>query len=199
MIHDIFPVPIYKSNVNRKITNDELSVVQSHSKSLYANSGNYTSLEKYILNKELNSLGEWFLKSLSQYIASVYSPVSDMEVYITQSWLNYTQKGGHHHRHNHPNSLVSGVFYFNANANDDSITFHRKIPPHFHFQSNTTSPYDSAASTFPVETGDLVLFPSDLDHEVRTAPSYETRISLAFNTFFKGVVGDSNNLTKLVI
>ena len=33
---------------------------------------------------------------------------------VTQSWANFTQKGQYHHKHNHSNSVLSGVFYVKA-------------------------------------------------------------------------------------
>jgi hypothetical protein len=43
----------------------------------------------------------------------------------------------------------------------------------------------------------LILFPSSLTHMVQTVESEQTRISLAFNTFPVGHVGDEMDLTGL--
>jgi hypothetical protein len=40
---------------------------------------------------------------------------------------------------------------------------------------------------FPVETGNLFMFPSSTTHQVETKQGNNTRISLAFNTFYKGM------------
>ena len=52
---------------------------------------------------------------------------------------------------------------------------------------------------FTVESMQLVLFPSNLLHMVETVQSDETRVSLAFNTFFKGTIGSQKELTELKI
>ena len=33
----------------------------------------------------------------------------DIEIYITQSWINFNQKNTSHHRHKHVNSIISSV------------------------------------------------------------------------------------------
>jgi hypothetical protein len=43
------------------------------------------------------------------------------------------------------------------------------------------------------------MFPSSLEHMVETRKGVSTRISLAFNVFIKGKIGDSNNLTELFL
>jgi len=52
---------------------------------------------------------------------------------------------------------------------------------------------------FPVETGDLFMFPSSTTHQVETKTGTNTRISLAFNTFYKGSVGSNTNSTELIL
>ena len=50
----------------------------------------------------------------------------NVKPYITQSWLNYTRANQFHHRHEHPNSFVSGVLYINADKATDRINFYNK-------------------------------------------------------------------------
>jgi hypothetical protein len=52
---------------------------------------------------------------------------------------------------------------------------------------------------FEVGTGDLVLFPSSLTHMVETVKGDQTRISLSFNTFPVGNIGEEVSLTGLQI
>ena len=57
--------------------------------------------------------------------------------------------------------------------------------------------YNSETWWFPVKTLDVVLFPSSLTHRVEVKQGTNTRISLAFNTFIKGTVGNNKKLTEL--
>ena len=59
--------------------------------------------------------------------------------------------------------------------------------------------YNSESWWIPVKTGDLVVFPSNFAHSVANTESKNTRISLSFNTFLKGIIGDPDTLTELVI
>ena len=59
--------------------------------------------------------------------------------------------------------------------------------------------YNSNLWWFPVETGQLILFPSSLTHSVETKKGNNTRISLAFNTFVKGTIGNNTELTEIVL
>jgi hypothetical protein len=44
-------------------------------------------------------------------------------------------------------------------------------------------------ATIPVANKDIVLFPSNLNHSVPENVGTNTRISLAFNSFFEGSLG----------
>ena len=59
--------------------------------------------------------------------------------------------------------------------------------------------WNSQTWFFPVETGDLIMFPSSTTHQVETKQGNNTRISLAFNTFYKGSVGSNFQLTELIL
>ena len=52
---------------------------------------------------------------------------------------------------------------------------------------------------FSVKTGMLVMFPSSTIHQVETKKGKNTRISLAFNTFYKGMIGSNSALTELIL
>jgi hypothetical protein len=43
------------------------------------------------------------------------------------------------------------------------------------------------------------MFPSSTTHQVETKKGNNTRISLAFNTFYKGTIGSNKDLTELIL
>jgi quercetin dioxygenase-like cupin family protein len=51
---------------------------------------------------------------------------------------------------------------------------------------------------FNVKPGGIVAFPSNLTHRVENVEADETRISIAFNTFVKGILGDNKSLTEFI-
>jgi uncharacterized protein (TIGR02466 family) len=190
----IFPVPIYKNYLNRKLTKDEISFFEIFKEKNYRNIGNHTSLTKYILNNdELKNLKTELTKMLENYFTSVLSPKEDVVPYITQSWLNWTKQGEHHHKHNHPNSIVSGVFYINADEEKDFISFYNEKDETVYNEKNEPiilnpknfNVYNTKTTNIYVETGTLLLFPSWLSHSVPVKSGNNLRTSLAFNTFVK--------------
>ena len=197
-INGIFPKPIYISKLNRDITKKELSFIDKTKLDVYNNEGNKTSNDNYILNnKAFKNLKEELDLRVQDYFDKVISPANNITPYITQSWLNYTETNQYHHKHQHPNSLVSGVFYINCHEEYDKIKF-------FNDKYQTIKPevkdwniWNSETWWFTVKTGDVILFPSSLTHMVETKQGDNTRISLAFNVFIKGTVGNNKNLTEL--
>ena len=199
-INGIFPTPIYISKINRELTTKELSFINKTKLDTYNNEGNITSNHNYILNnKPFKDLKEQLDLKVQDYFDKVISPSNNIIPYITQSWLNYTETNQYHHKHAHPNSLVSGVFYINCHKEHDKIKF-------FNDRYQTIKPeikdwniWNSETWWFPVKTGDIIIFPSSLTHMVETKQGDNTRISLAFNVFIKGTIGSNKNLTELVL
>jgi len=197
-INGIFPTPIYISKLNRKLTPLELKFVDKNKKNFYKNDGNITSNNNYILNEKpfLNIKKELYL-IVQDYFDKVISPANNITPYITQSWLNYTETNQYHHKHAHPNSLVSGVFYINCHEEHDKIKFFNDNYKTIKLEIKDWNLYNSESWWFTVKTGDVILFPSSLTHMVETKQGDNTRISLAFNVFIKGTVGNNKNLTEL--
>jgi uncharacterized protein (TIGR02466 family) len=199
-INGIFPTPIYISKLNRELTPLELKFVNKNKKDFYKNDGNITSNNNYILNEKpfANIKKELDLR-VQDYFDKVILPANNITPYITQSWLNYTETNQYHHKHAHPNSLVSGVFYINCHEEHDKIKFFNDNYKTIKLEVKDWNLYNSETWWFSVKTGDVILFPSSLTHMVETKQGDNTRISLAFNVFIKGTVGNNKNLTELIL
>jgi len=199
-INGIFPTPIYISKLDRELTPLELKFVDKNKKDFYKNDGNITSNNNYILNeKTFASIKKELDLRVQDYFQKVISPTDAITPYITQSWLNYTETNQYHHKHAHPNSLVSGVFYINCDDKFDKIKFfndkYKTIKP----EIKDWNIWNSESWWFSVKTGDIILFPSSLTHMVETKQGDNTRISLAFNVFIKGTIGNNKSLTELIL
>ena len=203
IIQSIFPTPIYTTKINRGFTKQELQFVKEQKKHCTNNQGNINTKDNYILNrKEFKNIKKFLDKHCKDYLDTVICPKNNIELYITQSWLNYTEANQYHHKHEHPNSVVSGVLYFDSDLKNDKILFshsrgYQQISP----ETNTEkfNLWNSGTWFFPVETGNLFMFPSSTTHQVETKKGNNTRISLAFNTFYKGSVGSNDLLTELIL
>lgn len=195
-LHNLFPTPVGLYALGRDLTTQELSFLKKQE--TRSNSGNTTSADNTILKaKELTKLRDFIETSVSDYFKTVYNPKHNVNLKITQSWTNYTEKGQYHHKHAHPNSFVSGVFYVQADKTQDRIYFYKDRFEQIKFPPSEWNVWNSESWWFEVGTGDLILFPSSLTHMVETVQHDQTRISLSFNTFPVGQVGDEMDLTGL--
>ena len=199
-INSIFSTPIYISKLNRELTKKELSLIDKIKLDVFKNEGNTTSNDNYILNnKTFKDLKTDLDLRVQDYFNKVISPANNITPYITQSWLNYTKTNQYHHKHAHPNSLVSGVFYINCDDKFDKIKFFNDLYKTIKLEVKDWNVWNSESWWFSVKTGDIILFPSSLTHMVETKEGDNTRISLAFNVFIKGTVGNNKNLTELIL
>jgi uncharacterized protein (TIGR02466 family) len=192
----LFPKPVGEFYFNKQLSKKQLSFLSDQKQK--SNVGNSTSEFRKILDdKCMKSLREFIDDSISEYIANTYAPKFDVKLHITQSWTNYTKPGQFHHKHSHANSFVSGVFYVNADPNKDKIYFFKNDNEQIKLDTENWNMFNSESWWIPVETNKLILFPSSLTHMVETVEAEETRISLAFNTFPKGYIGNDDTLTGL--
>ena len=199
-INGIFPTPIYISKLNRKLTNKEVLFIHKTKLDVYKNEGNTTSNDNYILNhKAFKDLKTDLDLKVKDYFQKVLSPTNAITPYITQSWLNYTETNQYHHKHQHPNSLVSGVFYINCDEKFDKIKFFKEDYKTIKPEIKQWNLWNSESWWFSVKTRDIILFPSSLTHMVENKEGTNTRISLAFNVFIKGTVGINKQLTELIL
>lgn len=192
----LFPTPVSLSQ-ERSPTPSELGYMLELEK--MPNVANKNSAFKQVLdNEELSDLKRMIQERVDLFFNTVYCP-KDASLVITQSWCNYSDQGQGHHQHNHPNSAISGVYYPQAES-IDRLSFHTPLMPHLHMRvdPNTLNEFTAYKTDVEVKTGVLVMFPSYLEHSVDPVKDREeTRISLSFNTFYKGQLGDDVNATGL--
>jgi uncharacterized protein (TIGR02466 family) len=194
-LYSIFPTPVAKFELGRDFSAEELDFVSSQE--THKNMGNTTSNNLYVLRDDtMAKLREFTEASVNEYLQSIYAPKHDVSLRITQSWLNYTKPGEFHHKHAHPNSFISGVLYLKAARERDKIYFYRDGYQQIKLPTDNYNLYNSESWWFEVNTGDLMIFPSSLTHMVETVKE-EDRISLSFNTFPVGYVGEEEQLTAL--
>jgi len=201
-IHNVFPTPVYITEIDRGFTKQELNFVKEQKKHCVKNAGNINTKDTYILNrKEFKNIKKLLHKHCENYLKTIICPKENIELYITQSWLNYTETDQYHHKHAHPNSIISGVLYFDSDIENDKIIFSKSGYQQMKPITDDTkfNLWNSDTWFFSVKTGMLVMFPSSTIHQVNTKKGKNTRISLAFNTFYKGTIGSNSALTELIL
>ena len=200
-IHGLFPIPIYSTDIDRNFTKKELDFVKDQKNYCTNNEGNISTTDSYILNKpELKKIKKFLDECCKDYLKTIICPQNNVEIYITQSWLSYTEENQYHHLHDHPNSVVSGVLYLDCDKDNDRIHFFSPLKyAHISPKINEFNIWNSPSWWFAVKTGQLLMFPSITTHKVNVKKGSNTRISLSFNTFYKGTIGSNKSLTELIL
>tara|TARA_R110002096_G_scaffold434702_1_gene657575 strand:- start:601 stop:1221 length:621 start_codon:yes stop_codon:yes gene_type:complete len=192
-VANLFPVPVAMFEYG-KPSNKELEVIKSFE--MGENLSNRHSINHNVLDDErLVGLKSFIEDSLKVYISETICPSPDMTYYITNSWINITQGGQHHQVHSHQNSIVSGTFYVDVENDKDKITFTQEATQNplmsdmMIHDIDIRTPYNCLEWDVPIQTGQLLFFPSSVRHGVPPREDRTTdRISLSFNTFVKGLV-----------
>lgn len=191
----LFPTPVGLYKLEKSITKKELGFLIDLERT--RNVGNFTSLNRYLhQEKKFARIAKFFMESANDYLQRVYAPSFEVSLRLTQTWANFSDKGEYHHQHKHPNSFISGVFYAQCNSTD-KIYFHN---PKEYFQIDIVTEnfniFNSKTWYIENEENLLLLFPSELGHSVETVTGEKTRISVSFNTFPVGNLGDPDRLTE---
>ena len=157
---------------------------------------NRQSEDSYILdNPEMSRVRQFIELKLKEFVHNVMG--SDSQMVITQSWFNKSKKGESHHEHMHPNSIISGVWYPQIHEKMPPIKFRIAQPRQVSLHIKKYNNFNSSTYMLPLKMGELIIFSSDLQHSVPVNESNEERISLSFNTWVKGSLGDKERLTYL--
>jgi uncharacterized protein (TIGR02466 family) len=205
-IFGLFPTPVmvrqYIGDLTL-ITNflDLLPMVGEFSQSYGTN-----SQDIYILNHKIcSSLKEFILISATNFAQQVL--MYDYKEYVLSiSWISHKKPGESHNQHVHPNSLISGVFYYgDFEETTSTLKFHKQIGginASYLFgklsKDYQKSQYSQDTFEFKCSPNTLILFPSYLTHSVPINQTNKVRKSLSFNIVPKGGLGDSKNLTELL-
>jgi uncharacterized protein (TIGR02466 family) len=208
-IQPLFPTPLGIFDLSSEIDQKEIdSLIQfgesadNMKPNLYQN---VSSKDTYLLNDKCNlKLKISIQKYLEYYAHQVLRYEDCVDFYITQAWLNTNSKGTSHHKHLHPNSIISGVFYLQTDDKSGNIKFYNKHDSHNTIQAACVSDNEFTYDWYSINPKkySLVLFPSTLEHSVDVNDSLRNRISLSFNTFVRGRLSthkEVDTLTELIL
>lgn len=138
------------------------------------------------------SLFTWINKCLADLSSKEF--INTINLVVTECWLTRSKKFEKHHRHTHPNSIISGILYLDNSTN--GTDFYITNPWAFTESVVAITTTSKKKVTIPAEKGKLILFPSNIEHETKTNMN-ETRHTLAFNTFLTGTIGNPTTLLSI--
>ena len=193
----IFPTPLVITKYEGSLV-DELKHINTLDWIEQKANGNFKSKDTYLLSHEqFKNIKNFIYESLNKFTKNIL--VSDQRLVVTQCWLNKNPKGSKHHEHVHPNSIISGVFYFKQDPKLPPISFSKSIQSAMKLDPKKYNNLNSETFLLPCTDGELILFPSNLKHSVPINMGDEPRISMSFNTFSIDTLGSEDSLTHLDI
>jgi len=205
-ILDLFPTPILVTRMPDSLSNiiPFLDAQKPNTGSDEANYGE-RSANSYILNEpECVEVKKFILEHIKEYAENIL--LYDYKTWeLSQSWISRKQPGQHHMMHTHPNSLLSGCFYYGQPEKETpAIKFHKMQGGINQQVIQPAEKPDKRSSKFAwkefsinFSPGLLLLFPSYFFHSVPINESKVVRSSLAFNVVPKNKLGSEENLTEL--
>jgi uncharacterized protein (TIGR02466 family) len=193
----IFPTPLLITKYEGSLV-DELKHIDILEWIEQKANGNFKSKDTYLLDHEqFKNIKNFIYESLNKFTKNIFE--SNQRLVVTQCWLNKNPKGSKHHEHVHPNSIISGVFYFKQDPKLPPISFSKSIQHAMKLDPKKYNNLNSETFLLPCTDGELILFPSNLKHSVPVNMGDEPRISMSFNTFSVDTLGSEDSLTHLDI
>jgi len=193
----IFPIPVLITKYEHSIE-DEFKFIEKLRYIEQKENGNFKSDDTYLLkHKELALIKNFLYESLNKFTQKIL--MTKQKLVITQCWTNRNPPHSKHHEHVHPNSIVSGVFYFKQSKTLPPIQFSKATQDGVKLNPEKYNQFNAETFLLPMVDGELVLFPSSLRHSVPLNHGNDTRYSMSFNTFCIEELGSKETLTHLNI
>ena len=193
----LFPTPLLIVPYEESI-DEELAYLKTISYREQKQNGNFRSDDSYLLrNEEFKNIKNFLKEAVDKFTTNVLN--TKQRLVITQCWANRNPKGSKHHEHTHPNSIISGVMYFQINEKLPPIKFAKTNQDGMKLDPEKYNNVNSESFMLSCKPGELILFPSSLRHSVPTNHGEEDRISVSFNTFCIDAIGSEQSLTHLDI
>lgn len=199
-VHSLFPVPFYTSEIDIDLEDVRMKIekLARYHEGLNDSDGYiYPKNEQLFGRKEFYDLKNEAKKHVDRFMREVLQYDYD-DSFFSCSWFNINEPGSHHHRHYHPNSIISGVIFVTNPENSGKLLFNSPnqrdilLAP----KKGATGTKFSDGIFLPAQdVGCISLFPSWLEHTVTKNLSNENRLTIAFNVFVKGHIGSSHTLT----
>jgi len=199
-VHSLGAIPIAIYKTENFLTDDEKNYIMNSLsyREINESGTNYITNDSYVLtDTNLLNVRSKCQQYLEKYTKELLKIANDFQ--ITNSWCVKSPTGGSHHAHPHPNSIYSAVYYVEATSADVIFEFEALYSYYHRFQYIHIENNEFNATKFKVSprTGDLLIFPSWIMHQVTENTSKEDRVVLAFNSFVSGLLGSSLKNTML--
>ena len=187
----LFSRPVFKTGIDISLDLSNVNWIENYTNSISTN-------QQILETPEFSQVKEAIMDRLNAYFYNVISASKDCEIYITESWVNKTDKGQSHHRHWHPNSVLSGILSLATDNKGGATVFITSAFDTIEYDIIESNLYNSKRWGINLVPGEMLIFPSAVEHLVEEYQGDTPRITLSFNTFLRGTI-NKHPLTKLKI
>ena len=199
-ITPIFATPLYSSELEIQ-TENELEIVKNLEFRDPDDFGvNISNTINLLDMPEMKNLKQQVDDNVEIYVREFLSVNVKQKFEMVRSWGILVKPEARTSRHTHANSVISGVLYLDLPEGSGYINFFRKnsiFTETFEFLYDGYNQYNSGSWKFAPKKGILILFPSNLEHEVDVNKSNEDRYSIAFDYWVHGTIGNPATGTVL--
>jgi len=165
--------------VEKELTEHCLNIKQNYpsggqnwlSKDTYNTSNNQYNI---IDDRKFDLLNSWIQKQVDEYLQNIGST---QKLKLKGGWLNVYEKNNYQEYHNHPDCVISTIYFLNVNENSAKVSFRNP------FREMITLNYKENFDTvvYKPENGKLLVFRSHLEHAVEKQENEGMRITLSHN------------------
>lgn len=201
---EVLPTTIYKYKLPEKLLKEILSNLENFNWDAVPNREDEFYYGKS--QKGENSLHtDKKYKNLKIYLNKCLEQVKEDQGFLNIEklsvclmWVNRSFKGQWHHTHIHPWSYLSGIIYLTGNSGKTWFSRNCDYNPSNNFSiRNPDDNINRIIHRHTPEPGTMLIFPSAIPHSVDENLEDEPRITLSFNSFPEGRVGNVTTLSGL--
>jgi len=202
MINSLFGIPIYSDKI---ILNEKeiFYFLNLEYKKLNQEYG-YKTKNNYVLdNDSIKTVKNQVLNHLNIFLFDYLKIKKNVNFKMLNSWCTRYETKANANGHLHSNSLFSGVFYIKVNKFSGQVRFHKNnfwrnlLPKCVNVEFDESNEFNGEYWQTLPEVGDLLLFPSFLEHSTLPNESNEERFCCAFNFYLEGQIGGDMNTLKI--
>jgi uncharacterized protein (TIGR02466 family) len=183
---NIFNTSIYSFKLNLNL-NDLYKYCIEYEKNNESNNrsgvGSFQSKNIDLNNLIINSIANFFLERANFISYNDYKIKNNLN--LGNFWFNINRYKDFNLEHDHPGSILSGVYYVKTPENSGNLVFKNNDNRNLYLPDDYLLEYNELNSSryfLPPQENCLYIFPSWLMHYVEPNLSKEERISFSLNT-----------------
>ena len=201
----LFPTTLYKNNIIDDFTEDCIDNLRGEEYiRTPADNGWITKKQDFHNDNKYADLFSAIDFHVNYFAKQILKIKDDIDLVCMSSWVTMNSGSDYAQDHIHASSMISGVLYLDAPPGSAPINFHGDLykkntfGTFFPIQYSEYNQFNSNTYRVDVESGIIVLFPSNLRHSVRpNSDSSIKRYAMSFDYIPVGVLNAGS--TKITL